>query len=383
MPAAARIAIVNRSFWPASQVIGEALLQVAERLAENNQVSLITQSPIDLKAELKQKGRGQGIAVRACKARSDSSTHLVLRALDALVFMMWVFAMLCWQRPKKIYVSTDPPVVVPFVVSVYALFGRAKVIYHLQDIHPEAANIILPLNPFVMRLFQGIDSWSMRRAARLITLSVDMANVIRDRSRSKASIQLLDNPAVIAPVKSVERTRGFIYCGNAGRLQRIPLLIDAISAYRRQGGILPFEFVGGGVFSTQLAELAVKEMGVSYLGHVSAAKAAERVAAYQWAILSIDDDVTSFAFPSKSSTYAAAGTRILAVCGLHTSVAKWVYELGAGRACEPNVEELVSEFFLYEQSADENNIQRTDLSKLEMSYFVRKLVEILEGMSDN
>lgn len=373
MPAAKRIAIVNRSFWPTSQVIGEALLQVAERLAEHHQVSLITQSTIDLKTELKQQGRGQGIAVHACKARSDSSTHLVLRALDALVFMMWVFAMLCWQRPKKIYVSTDPPVVVPFVVSVYALFGRAKVIYHLQDIHPEAANIIVPLHPFVMRLFQGIDSWSMRRAARLITLSVDMAYVIRDRSRSKAPIRLLDNPAVIAPVKGVERTRGFIYCGNAGRLQRIPLLIEAISAYRRQGGILPFEFVGGGVFSAQLAELAVKEVGVSYLGHVSAAKAAERVAAYQWAILSIDDEVTRFAFPSKSSTYAAAGAKVLAVCGQHTGVAKWVLSLGIGRACEPNEAALVSELFAIEQSLDVPSNECPDLSRLDMSYFVNEL----------
>lgn len=373
MPTATRIAIINRSFWPASQVIGEALLQVAERLAENHQVSLITQSPIDLKAELKQQRRGQGVVVRVCKARSDSSTHLVLRALDALVFMMWVFAMLCWQRPKKIYVSTDPPVVVPFVVSVYALFGRANVIYHLQDIHPEAANIIVPLHPFVMRLFQGIDSWSMRRAMRLITLSADMANVIRERSRSNAPIQLLDNPAVIAPVKSVERTRGFIYCGNAGRLQRVPLLIEAISAYRRQGGVLPFEFVGGGVFSAQLAELAVKEVGVSYLGHVSAAKAAERVAAYQWAILSIDDEVTRFAFPSKSSTYAAAGASVLAVCGQHTSVAKWVLGLGIGRACEPNVAALVSELFAIEQLVDAPSKVCPDLSRLDMSYFVNEL----------
>lgn len=373
MPTATRIAIVNRSFWPASQVIGEALLQVAERLAEHHQVSLVTQSTIDLKKELQLQRRGQGIVVRACKARSDSSTHLVLRALDALVFMMWVFAILCWQRPKKIYVSTDPPVVVPFVVSVYALFGRAKVIYHLQDIHPEAANIIVSIHPFVMRLFQGIDSWSMQQAARLITLSADMANVIRERSQSKTPIQLLDNPAVIAPARGADRIRGFIYCGNAGRLQRIPLLIEAISAYRRQGGILPFEFVGGGVFSTQLAELSVKEEGVAYLGHVSAAKAAERVAAYQWAILSIDDCVTRFAFPSKSSTYAAAGARVLAVCGQQTSVAKWVLSLGIGSACEPNVAALVSEFFAIEQSVDVPSNERPDLSRLDMSYFVNEL----------
>lgn len=372
------IAIVNRSFWPASQVIGEALLQVAERLAVDHQVSLITQSSIDLKAALKQHNRGQGVLVSACKSRSDSSTHLLIRALDALVFMLWVFAMLCRQRPKKIYVSTDPPVVVPFVVSFYAFFARAKVVYHLQDIHPEAANIIVPLHSLVMRFFQAIDSWNMRRASQLITLSHDMAAVIRSRSMTKAPIQLLDNPAVYVNLSNSKRTRGFIYCGNAGRLQRIPLLIDAITRYRSLGGVLPFEFVGGGVFSPQLGALSKSVADVAYLGQVSAVMAAERVAHYEWAILSIDDNVTHFAFPSKSSTYAVSGAKVLAVCGRHTSVARWVNELGIGLASNPNVEALVAAFFSIEQSEVECDAVAPDLSRLEMSYFVNRLVCLIK-----
>lgn len=377
MPAGSHIVFINRSFWPIYPVIGEALLQIAERLVPSYNVSVITQSAIDLKAEMTRQGRGQGVDVRACKARSDSSTHLTRRILDAFVFMAWVFFVLCRLRPKKIYVSTDPPVVVPFVVSVYALFSGAHVIYHLQDIHPEAANIVVPLHPAVMRALKAIDSWSMRRASQLITLSQDMADVMLERSRTKTPIKLMDNPAVCMASNNEERTKGLIFCGNAGRMQRIPLLIEAIAAYRLQGGTLPFEFVGGGVYSAELTQLSNQVSGVTYLGQVPSAVAAERVASFDWAILSIDDEVTRYAFPSKSSTYALSGSHILAVCGRNTSVAKWVVELDIGRVCDPNVSSVVAAFFEIERTNEVHKVTKPSLRHLEMSYFVESLIQVI------
>lgn len=379
MSAVPKIALINRSFWPASQVLGEALLQVAEQLSANNRVVVITQSAINLNEELRAQNRGQGVSFKYCKARSDSSTRIVWRALDALVFMCWVFFSLCVQRPTKVYVSTDPPVVVPFVVSVYALIFHAKVIYHLQDIHPEAANIIIPLNKMVFSLLKGLDAWSMRRAYKLITLSQDMAQVIRERSRTTAPVTLLDNPAAQATHANVLRQPGFIYCGNAGRLQRIPLLIEAIKAYRQQGGVLPFEFVGGGVHAEALHQLAAFDAGVSYLGQVSAAKAAERVAVYEWALLSIDDEVTRYAFPSKSSTYVMAGSRILSVCGMQTSVARWVRELNVGVVCEPTVDALVQAFFDIEQGRVDIENGAVSFENLKINNFAEQLAGLIRS----
>lgn len=373
------VAIINRSFWPASQVLGEAHLRVAERLALNSKVIVITQSAFNLKAEMSRAGRGKNVVVCASKAFSNSATNLVLRILDALFFTSWVFLTLCWHRPKKVYVSTDPPIVVPFVVSIYCLASRSRALYHLQDIHPEAANIIVPMHPLVFLPLRAIDSWSMRRASQIVTLSEDMAAVIRERSNTGASVRLLDNPAAATQTKDTSSTRGFIYCGNAGRLQRIPLLLEAISRYREQGGTLPFEFVGGGVYSQQIADLATRDARVYYLGFVSADKAAERVAAYEWAILSIEDDVTRYAFPSKSSTYAVAGTRVLAICGSQTSVAKWVLTLGIGRVCEPNVDDIVAEFFAIEKEDKGNPLEsgHADITKLRMDYFVDRLCSMM------
>ena len=57
-------------------------------------------------------------------------------------------------RPKNIYVSTDPPLVVPFVVSVFSKIMNIKYTYHLQDIHPEATNTIKKLNVYLFKFLK-------------------------------------------------------------------------------------------------------------------------------------------------------------------------------------------------------------------------------------
>lgn len=371
-------AIINRSFWPENQVIGEALLQVAERLSAEHRVCVIAQSTLNLKGELIRRGRGNGIAFAACKAWSDSGSNLILRVVDTFVFVAWVVYSLCLYRPRKIYVATDPPIVVPFAVVALAFFLRAKVIYHVQDIHPEAANIVVALPGLAFKVLKAVDSWVMRNSSKLITLSNDMATQIHDRSGTAVPIQIIDNPgAELLCGMSAVREKGFIYCGNLGRLQRVPLLIDAITEYCSLGGVLPFEFVGGGVYADQLEALSKKVAGVSYRGYLPAKIAAERVANYKWAILSINDEVTRYAFPSKSSTYAIASTRILAVCGEATSVARWVMAHKFGRVSEPTVAALVAVFFEIEAEIGGETIDRPDLQFLTMGHFVRSLAQAI------
>ena len=70
----------------------------------------------------------------------------------------------------KVYVSR-PPVVVPFIVMTYSQLFGAEYIYHLQDIHPEGANAVIPVNKWIYKLLLKMDALSMRKAARLITIT--------------------------------------------------------------------------------------------------------------------------------------------------------------------------------------------------------------------
>ncbi|CAN0575135.1 unnamed protein product, partial [Ectocarpus sp. 12 AP-2014] len=252
------VAIINRSFWPIYPVIGEALLRFAEQLSESQSVSVIMQDHADVRKHLSEKSRGARVEFFPGKAWSSSSSGILVRALDSVYFMCWVVFALLRTRPKTVYVSTDPPVLVPFAVMVYCRIFGARYVYHLQDIHPEAASVVMRVQPLVYRLLRWMDCVTMRRAQRLITITEEMAAQIRSRSRTRVPIHVLSNPAVSFDrvVPRENRIRGFSFCGNAGRLQRMPLLLESITHYLDSGGSLRFAFAGGGVFAPDLKSLA-------------------------------------------------------------------------------------------------------------------------------
>ncbi|HEB4995366.1 TPA: glycosyltransferase [Aeromonas hydrophila subsp. hydrophila] len=379
------LAIINRSFWPVYPVIGEALMRFAEQQSLSKSVGVILQDHAGIKEHLMREKRGLGVHFYPCHAFSVSGSSILRRVADAVYFMLWVFAILLLKRPKKVYVSTDPPVLVPFIVMIYCKLFRARFVYHLQDIHPEAANVVMPVQPILFRLLKSMDALTMRTADLLITITNQMAEQIRERSTTKVPIKILFNPSVsfehvIAPDF---KKSGFTFCGNAGRLQRIPLIIQAIDQYCQAGGTLPFVFAGAGVYASALEKLAGKYVNVTYKGLVSASEAAQLNADYEWALLPIEDDVTKFAFPSKSSSYVLSGAKIVAVCSCNTSVAEWVTTNAVGVVVEPYVDSLCKFFFAIEHDEYSNVQLNTDRDilkdRLGFDVFLNDLTELVVG----
>jgi glycosyltransferase involved in cell wall biosynthesis len=204
------------------------------------------------------------------------------------------------------------------------------------------------------------------------------------RSRVKVPIHLLDNASLyVEPADNNVRTGDIVFCGNAGRLQLIPLLIAAIRSYSQRGGKLHFTFVGGGLYASAIQELAETCDEVKYLGYLPAAEAAQIVGEHRWALLPIDDEVTRYAFPSKSSAYVLSGCGILAICGHDTSVARWVVQENLGIACEPELEKLVLCFRYLEQIDVQKFGANPDLrERLEISTFVDRLMLLCGVDSD-
>jgi hypothetical protein len=372
------LAIVNRSFWPQDQVIGEGLLQFAEAAAANCSVCVITQQQDCLEQLLLKNGRGRGIKIRACKAHTTSASGIVKRISEAVFFMLWTFISLVRAKPANVYVSTNPPVVVPFIAALYCRLFKARYVYHLQDIHPEAANIIVPINKRFLGLLKKVDNYTLKHATAIITLSEDMKATVQERSETTVPIYLLDNPSYdVSSVSMGKRTMDIVFCGNAGRLQRIPLLMTAIREYLQKGGNLHFTFAGGGLHVPDIKDLSKAYDQVNYLGIIPATEAAELVNKHRWALLPIDDEVTKYAFPSKSSGYALSGTGVLAVCNNETSVARWVKEHDIGITCEADHDALVRCFFSLEERELKNfTISPAFREQLQISYFAQKLCEI-------
>jgi hypothetical protein len=371
------LAIINRSFWPKNQIIGESLLQLGESASNKGKdVVIITQHTGSLKKIAKKFGRGSNLLFRSCKSRSDSSTKLMFRIIDAVVFMLWVFWDLLVTRPKKIYVSTDPPLIVPFVVFIYSKISKASYVYHLQDIHPEAANIVVKLNPMLFSFLKKIDGLVIRHASSIITITQTMKDEIIARSNTKSHVYLIDNPTASFDRSTQSKIKGFIFSGNLGRLQKIPLLLKSIEKYKAEGGMLPFLFIGGGVYANEIQELSKKYTDIEYGGLVDAKKANELTLGYEWALLPIDDEVTRYAFPSKTSSYVSCGVKILSICSSHTSVAKWVLNNNYGVNSPANIYDIVSIFFKIENGLTINN-KLSDCDYFSVERFVKNISNVV------
>lgn len=379
-----KIAIINRGFWPESPAIGEALLLLSENLSKYAQPVVITQTKKYFHGNLKAASRGNGVIFSTLPSMTNSSSRIFLRVLDLLLFTVFVFCSLCWHRPSKVYVATNPPLFTPLVVRWYCgLFGK-KFVYHLQDIHPEAAHVVTGRSGWVMKLLQTIDVGTILKANAIITVTNQMKSYIVKRVEKSIPITLLTDPSVQDGQDGLgfqERTKGFVYCGNAGRLQLIPLLLEAIEQYLNENGQLPFVFAGGGVYSSDVKKLAQRHEKVTYLGILPGKEAANLMSSYTVGLMPIEDEVTNYAFPSKSSSYAFFGCYILAICGSETSVAQWVKDNRLGFVAEPYVAALVNKL---------HDIEKTDLPVLSMdkgllkeftpSAYSAKLEEVLNNL---
>ncbi len=377
------LAIINRSFWPVYPVIGEALLRFAEQQSEKKRICVIMQDHGDIRSKLNEHERGTDVDFYPSKAWSVSGSGIFRRILDSIFFMLWVLGVLIWTRPIKVYVSTDPPILVPFIVMLYAKLFRATYVYHLQDIHPEAVNVVMPLNKWIYHILKYMDSSVMRNAESLITITGEMAEEIQERSETKSKIHILSNPAVSFDGVSIPviKKKGFTFCGNAGRLQRIPIIIDAINIYLGNGGKFDFVFAGGGVYVNALKDLAQQYSNVNYLGVVPPDVAAQLNADFEWALLPIEDEVTRYAFPSKSSSYVFSGAFVAAICGSQTSVAQWVKGMALGVVVKPDAKSL-SDFF-FDVENNEVDVSAIDIDRLclkeqlAFDYFIKELENLV------
>ncbi len=371
--------IINRSFWPKYPVPGEGLLRLAEKLAPIKKVGVVTQYRANLRKNLAKYNRGHGVNFFPFWSASDSSSNLFIRIVDLFFFLIWVIFCLIRTRPKKIYISTDPPIIIPFIVAIYSKITRSKYFYHIQDIHPEATNIIIKINLYLFKFLKKIDNFTIKNAHSLITLTEEMRSELISRSKVKTKILIIQNPAIPFSTNTslVKKKNGFSFTGNLGRLQKIPLLAEAIKEYITKNGTLEFAFAGGGIYTNLIKEISISCPLIKYHGLVSAEQSALISSEYEWALLPIEDSATKYAFPSKASTYAFSGAKILAICREDSSISEWINFYKLGVVVEPSVSVLVDTFFKIEKNylnTDFVDLDRTELkSFLQMDRFVDNL----------
>ena len=375
-------AIVARDFWPDAAAIGDGLFQLACMNAQRGPSSVVSMSSRS-DAELFEVSPDIGkLNYYRCKPLSDSSSSLMKRIFELFYFSLFVVTSLIRVRPAVVYCATNPPILVPFLVFLYAKIFGGKYIYHIQDMHPESASLVLDLPKFLTSIATSLDNIVLKNASVILTISDEMKASIADRQVVEREILTIENPALVTQVDHAAKMEGLVFCGNAGRLQLMDEVLSAVEKYYEQGGALKIAFVGGGVFKEKIRALDENQPNFSYFGKVSGKEALEITARYTWGLLPIEPRVLRFGFPSKVPTYLSAGCRLFCVTDVNSSLARWINEGDLGVVMMPIVGEIIRGFFDLEGQALGDRLPKERLF-LSSEGFARKLdeyvVEVLEG----
>lgn len=379
-----KVILINRAFWPDSDIPGLALLNLSEELSIRYTTYVLTQSKRNLIHVLNENQRCKNVILKQITSLTDSSSSILWRVIESIQFSLWVFIKLIEIRPHLIYVATDPPIVVPFLVAIYKKFSKAKYIYHLQDIHPEATSLVVHLNKYFLTLLKAIDNFTIRNSSKIVTLSEDMANYLRDSRQIKHVPNLILNPSITFIRDAVKISNSVVYCGNLGRMQEVPLLLDSIDDYLKSRGNLTFTFIGAGIYKQDIIDLTKKwPSKIFYKGYLPLESATKLMQEHQYGLLSINTNVLRFAFPSKASAYVRTGCSIIAICNSESSLGKWVVDNNYGTVVGLNKEDIIKSFFLLEnKSLSSCNYSFDD--KLTQSYsienFVKRFIEIFDNI---
>ena len=379
------ICIINRTFWPENKTLAEGLLCLGERFVNKGFSSaIIFEKSKQFNSEISSQKRGNGIQFKGIKKRGSSGSSIIKRGIYSVFFSISTMFYLLKLRPKIIYISTDPPVFVPFTVFIISKIIGSKYIYHLQDIHPEITNHVVKLNSLLYKIMFSMDTIVQKNASKIITISDEMKRYLLRRNPNSPDIHLVTNPTNFdfKHVPFDQKNKGIVFCGNAGRLQLIDLLIQSIKKYYQDGGNLDFTFIGGGVYSDDLMNLDKSFSKFHYLGTLASDECNQITASFEWALLPIDDSVLDFAFPSKTSSYMACGNKIITISKPNSALAKWVVSNKVGLNVEPNETSIINCFFKVENKLTKlafNNDSQEINAKLSPIYFADTLYNLIEN----
>lgn len=350
-----RILLIHRYFWPDTPPYATMLRVIANRLAaDGHEVEVFTAQPsyTSLETVSRQKSTEymDGVRVRRVALLRERGRKVLFRLFNMLYFPLAIFIHSVFKgRFHVIMASTAPPVVVGASAALGAKLTGAKFIYHCMDIHPEIGAISGEFErPTIFQVLSKIDQWTCRQAKKVIVLSKDMENALRERPDSAGiDVEIINNFELRAFnqieagdwLKALLKEKGkyrLLFAGNIGRFQQLEAFVDAMELLTNRPDI-ELVFLGEGSALQSLKNRAAGKIGkqIRFFSHQSVEVARRIMQDADLGIVSLMKGVYRYAYPSKIMTYVAEGLPLLVSIEENSELAAFVREEDIGLLVTP------------------------------------------------
>jgi glycosyltransferase involved in cell wall biosynthesis len=345
------ILLLNEYYPPDTSATARMAAQVAERLVQQHEVTVLAGRPsydpdeFYPYAPLHHTIRNR-VAVECVGSTAYPRHQMRRRVSNYLSYLALAVPRALALRPDVILAMTDPPVA-GIAGGFIARLANRPFVYNIRDMYPDMAlggDIVRP-NKWVAR-WERLHCSALKQAARVIVLGDDMRDRILAKGinpenvvvvRDGTAISNAPIPAVTDPI--VQEIRGgfpfvAVHAGNLGFYGAWDTLLSAAKILSNENtGVV---FVGDGASKAALQNSVQGSPNVRFLPFRPVEQVPHVMMAGDVHIITVKRGLEGVVVPSKLYSTLAAGRPVLVVAAANSDAARIVTNAGCGLTADPD-----------------------------------------------
>jgi len=361
-------------YYPEDISTGYYLTSVAEGIATNREVKVITGQPKHMSRGMRAPKREvrNGVEIFRVWGTTLDKNVMAFRLTNMLTIGLSVFfhSIKHFKKGDRILVCTAPPSL-PVTTTLATLLKGAGLTLLVQDSYPEILIAVGSAKPdsFFVNLVNHINRWVYKYATNIVVMGRDMNELFQKKAAGlDVPIVTIPNWADLETIHPTPRSENpllkelgiedkfvFMYAGNIGHPTDVETIIGAAELLLDDERF-HFVFIGAGAKKKWLDEIvALKKLAnVTILDYRPRSEQNIFLNACDVGLVALIKGMWGTAMPSRTYNIMAAGKPILALTDKGSELARVIDEDGIGVHLEPgNAEALKEAILSMYQSRDE------------------------------
>ena len=348
-----RILLLNLYYPPDTSATAKMAHSVVEALSVSHSVTVLCGRPsYDPTERRPWRPYQTETAGRARIIRAGSTAfprfEMKKRLVNYLSYVALAIPRSLFVPCDAVLAMTDPPFQ-GIVGAIVAMLKRKPYVYNIRDLYPDMAvggSIVAP--GMLVRVWEKLHRWALRRAARVIVLGEDMrARIIAKRVEPARVLVVRDGTEILPPntplpapnpqvVRAIRGNFSFVlvHAGNLGFYGAWNTLVTAARHLTNEG--VGLVFVGDGAQRPQIEAAAEGPGNIRFLEFFPASRIPSVLAAADAHIITVKRGLEGVVVPSKMYGILAAGKPILAVAPKETDAVSLGVQRGFAVAADPD-----------------------------------------------
>ncbi len=252
-----------------------------------------------------------------------------------------------WFKRADAVIAMSPPLTLGITGWLVAKTKRAKSIFNIQDVFPDAAVETGAIsNPAVIAAARGLERLSYGLVDAITVLSDDLRDNVAAKlpARQAGKIHVIPNFVDTEAIRPGHRMTDYraelgigpepvvLYAGNVGYSQSLDLVLDAA----RRLAQVTFLVNGDGAARASLEKAASGLDNVRFAGYIPTERLSELLATGDVHVVPLKAGLGRVSVPSKTYSIMAAGRPVVAAIDPGTAVPRMLDESGGGIAVPPD-----------------------------------------------